>query len=223
MATAFKAPLATGGASAGSARMGLVLLHGRGGSAADILGLGAALGLPDIALIAPEAAGRSWWPTSFLAPAAQIDAFVSRGLDAVDAAVDRLMAGGLRRDRIAIAGFSQGGCLALDYGARNPGLAAVFGLSAALVGTGDAGTASDDALYGFSEKRFDYATSLDGCPVTIAVHERDPHIPLARARKSVEVFAGLGAEVRFLLAPGAGHGITDEGVAAMRAILNQPA
>lgn len=223
MVTATKAPPVTGGASAGSARMGLVLLHGRGGSAADILDLGAALGLPDIALVAPEAPGRSWWPTSFLAPTAQMAPFVDRGLEAVDAAVDMLVAGGLERGRIALGGFSQGGCLALEYAARRPGLAAVFGLSAGLVGTGDGDPAPRDDLYGFAAKRFDYAGSQAGCRVSIAVHERDPHIPLARARASAGVFTDLGAEVRFLLAPGAGHGITGDGIAAMRADLNRAA
>jgi len=63
-----QAPLSFGGAAPDKARMGLVLVHGRGGSARDILGLGEALGLPDVACVAPEAPGHSWWPTSFLAP-----------------------------------------------------------------------------------------------------------------------------------------------------------
>jgi predicted esterase len=217
------APLTFGGAGTGSARMGLVLVHGRGGSAADILGLGNALGLPDIALVAPEAPGRSWWPTSFLAPAAQMGPFVARGLAAVDAAVAHLEAGGLPRDRIAIAGFSQGGCLALEYGARTEGLAAVFGLSAGLVGTGDAEGAPSPDLYGFAPKRFDYPTRQEGRPVLIAVHEQDPHIPVARARASAEVLEARGAEVSLQIAPGVGHGITAEAVTAMRATLNHPA
>jgi len=214
------APLSFGGASTGSARMGLVLVHGRGGTAADILGLGDALGLPDIALVAPQAPGHSWWPTSFLAPTAQMAPFVTRGLAALDHAVAHLEAGGLPRDRIAVAGFSQGGCLALEYGARRGGLAAVIGLSAGLVGTEDADGPATDALYGFGPKRFDYETRLDDVPVIVAVHEQDPHIPLARAQDSARVFGHLGAQVDLQVAPGAGHGITADNVATLRRILN---
>ena len=214
------AGIAQAGARPRDARMGLVLVHGRGATAEGILDLGHALALPDLALAAPQAPGMSWWPTSFLAPAAQMEPYVERGMAAVDAAIDALVEEGLSRDRIALAGFSQGGCLALEYAARRGGLTAVFGLSAGLVGTGDAEGPATEALYGFGPKAFDYAARLDGVPVEITVHERDPHIPLARARESEAVFAGLGAKARLTVTPGAGHGIGPEAVATMRGHLN---
>jgi predicted esterase len=200
--------------------MGLVLMHGRGATADGILDLGHALALPDLALVAPQAPGMSWWPTSFLAPASQMEPYVERGMAAIDAAIATLVEEGLKRDRIALAGFSQGGCLALEYAARRSGLAAVFGLSAGLVGTGDAEGPATDALYGFGPKAFDYATRMDGVPVEITVHERDPHIPLARARDSVAVFDRLGARTRLAVTPGAGHGVGPEAIASMRGHLN---
>ncbi len=213
--------LAQAGARPRDARMGLVLIHGRGATAEGILDLGHALALPDLALIAPQAPGMSWWPTSFLAPSAQMEPYVEQGLAAVDAAIDVLTEDGLSPDRIALAGFSQGGCLALEYAARRGGLAAVFGLSAGLVGTGDADGAASDALYGFGPKDFDYETRLDDVPVEIAVHERDPHIPLTRAKESAAVFERLGGQARLTVTPGAGHGIGPEAVAAMRGHLNE--
>jgi len=197
-----------------------VLVHGRGATAEGILDLGHALALPDLALAAPQAPGMSWWPTSFLAPAARMEPYVERGMAAIDAAITTLVEEGLSRDRIALAGFSQGGCLALEYAARRGGLAAVFGLSAGLVGTGDADGPATEALYGFGPKAFDYATRLDGVPVEITVHEADPHIPLARARDSVAVFDRLGARARLAVTPGAGHGIGPEAIASMRGHLN---
>jgi phospholipase/carboxylesterase len=214
------AGIARAGAPAREARMGLVLVHGRGATAEGILDLGHALALPDLALAAPQAPGMTWWPTSFLAPAAQMEPFVEQGMAAIDAAIEALAEEGLSRDRIALAGFSQGGCLALEYAARLGGLTAVFGLSAGLVGTGEADGPATDALYGFGPKAFDYAARLDGVPVEITVHERDPHIPLARARESEAVFAGLGAKARLSVTPGAGHGIGPEAVATMRGHLN---
>ncbi len=220
MSAQITAPLSFGGASPARATRGLVLVHGRGGTGADILGLGEALGLPEIALVAPEAAGHSWWPTSFLAPSDQMEPYVDAGLGAIDKAIDALVEGGLVRERIALAGFSQGACLALEYAARRGGGLAVFGLSGGLVGTGDAGEAADPNLYGFAAKRFDYDQRLDGVPTLVAVHERDPHIPLKRAEESAEVFRNLGAEVTFQVMSGAGHGIAAEGVGFMRAVLN---
>lgn len=212
--------LARAGRGGDAARMGLVLVHGRGGTADGILDLGLALGLPDLALIAPEAEGQSWWPMSFLAPIGGIAPHLDRGLAAVDEAIETLVAEGLPRGRIALAGFSQGGCLALDYAARRGGLAGVFGLSAGLVGTSDAMGGPDPALHGYTAKRFAYATDLTGLPVAITVHERDPHIPLKRAEDSAAVFRDLGADVALHVAPGAGHGVTEAGVAAMRRVLN---
>lgn len=219
MAAAAETALHLAGAAPGDARLGLVLIHGRGASAADILGLGAALERDDIAFAAPEAPGRSWWPTSFLAPAADMAPYVTRGLAAVDAAIAALRGGGVPGDRIAIAGFSQGGCLALEYAARRGGLRAVAGLSAGLVGTGDVGGAPEPALYGFADKTFAYQTALAGTPAYLSVHMEDPHIPLARARRSAQVLETLGAEVTLREKPGPGHGIDAADLEALRRML----
>jgi predicted esterase len=208
------------GPSGGAARAGLVLAHGRGGTAEDILSLGTALGLGDLALAAPQAPGNSWWPTSFLAPHTRMEAPLEAALAAMDGAVAALEAEGLARASIAVAGFSQGACLALEWAARRGGpLAGAFGFSGGLVGTGDAGGPGLEALYGHGEKRFDYSARLDGIPVWISVHETDPHIPLARVARSAEVFAGAGAQVARHTAPGAGHTVFAEDIAALQAAL----
>jgi phospholipase/carboxylesterase len=213
--------LARSGAAPGRARLGLVLVHGRGDSARGILGLAEALALPDLAAVAPEAPGNSWWPTSFLAPSTQMEPFVGRGLAAVEAAVAALEDDGLTRDRIALGGFSQGACLALEYAARiGGGFHSIFGFSGGLVGTADAGGAPTEELYGFAPKRFDYRTRLTGTPTRLSCHEQDPHIPLARVNETAEVFASLGASVSSRVKPGPGHGIDDADLATMRGLLN---
>lgn len=209
------------GPSPARAGLGLVLLHGRGGDAAGMLGLAEALALPDAALVAPQAPGQSWWPTSFLAPAEQMAPWLALGLAAAEAAVQALQDDGLSRDRIAVLGFSQGGCLALEFGARSgAGLRAVIGLSAGLVGQGDSGGPTDDALYGYSDKHLTYNTDLTGVSVVIGCHARDPHIPRKRVEDSARVFETLGAEVQCTLHPGAGHGVTQADVTAVRRVLN---
>lgn len=199
------------------ARAGIVLAHGRGGTAAGILDLLSAAGLSEIAAIAPQAPGNSWWPTSFLAPSDILSPHVARGVAALTDAVADLEASGVPRDRIWLAGFSQGACLALETLARaGQGLAGCFGFSGGLVGTSDAGSVGEDALYGHASKRFDYATRHDGALVWISVHERDPHIPLRRAQETEATFRSLGASVRLQVYPGSGHGVMAPDLAALR-------
>lgn len=201
------------------ATAGIVLLHGRGGTAADILSLMSHAALPDVAAIAPEAPGNSWWPTSFLAPAAQMEPFVDRALDGVGRAIDALRADGIPAGRIWLAGFSQGACLAAEAYARSgEGLAGLFAFSGALVGTSDAEGAAQPDLYGHRPKAFDYAGRREG-RVWLSVHERDPHIPLARVRDSAATFTALGAAVETRVFPGAGHGVMHDDIAALRRYL----
>ena len=203
------------------ATAGIVLLHGRGGSAADILSLLDHAGLRHVAAIAPEAPGRSWWPTSFLAPMAQIDPFVAAGLAALRDAVATLEAEGLPRDRIWLAGFSQGACLALESFAREgAGLAGVFGMSGGLGGLGDAPGGPQPALYGHAPKRLDYPGRRDGAQVWISVHQRDPHIPLQRVQDSAVALKAMGAAVETRIYPGEGHGVMQDDLAALRVRLN---
>jgi phospholipase/carboxylesterase len=205
------------GAGPARGRLALVMLHGRGAGADGILTLAAELGVVDAALFAPEAAGRSWWPVSFLAPMARLEPWLGSALGAVDRAVAAAVEEGFADDRIVLLGFSQGGCLALEYAARSGRrFRKVFGLSAGLIGTADDGGPPADDLYGFAPKRFDYAAELTGMPVHIGCHARDPHIPLRRVRESEAVLHSLGARCDVNIAPGAGHGITDRDVAALR-------
>ena len=202
------------------------MLHGRGAGADDMLGLHAHLALPDVAAIAPEAAGRSWWPDSFLAPLASNEPGVSSALAVVGSLLNDLERAGFGPERTALVGFSQGACLALEAAARlaQP-FRAVAALSGGLVGTGEAGGPPTEELYGRADKRFDYNGSLVGAgglgvPVLMGCHERDPHIPLARVRRSAEIVAGMGAVVETITIPGAGHGIVAEEVAWLRGQLN---
>lgn len=203
----------------GAAR-GLVLIHGRGAQASDIAGLAAQFAPRDTAVAAPQAAGNSWWPVSFLAPDAMLAPWVASAMGAVDRAVAALRAAGLPQDRIGLAGFSQGACLALEYAARRGGRwHSVLALSGGLAGTSDAGDpAPQDALYGHRDKVFDYATRLDGVPVLLACHDRDPHIPAARVRRSADVLSALGADVTTRLHPGAQHGMGPGDGAAVKTL-----
>lgn len=203
------------------ARAGLVLAHGRGADAADILGLVAHAGLEGVAAVAPDAPGYSWWPTSFLAPSEVMEPHVLRAIAAMEDAIRLLEADGVPHDRIWLAGFSQGACLALEtFARRGEGLAGVLAFSGGLIGTADAGGAMRADLYGQGEKRFDYPGRRDGARVWISVHEADPHIPLARAVRSADVLRQMGAEVEMKTWQGTGHSVLTADLAALRRLVS---
>jgi phospholipase/carboxylesterase len=198
--------IATAGAPLKSARAGAVLVHGRGASAEDILALGAEFAQDDIAYLAPQASGHGWYPYSFLAPFAQNEPHLSDALATVGSVLDHLAREGFAAERVALIGFSQGGCLALEYAVRNAKrYGAIAGLSAGLIGP--PGTPRD------------YAGSLAGTPVFLGCSDIDAHIPLARVHESRDVLNGMGAVVDERIYPRMGHTVNADEIAAVRSML----
>ncbi|CTQ34432.1 alpha/beta hydrolase [Jannaschia rubra] len=216
--------LVVAGARLETDRLAVVMTHGRGGSPEDMVGLTDHLALPDLAVVAPEAAFRSWWPDSFLAPLEANEPGLGSGLSVVEALLDDLAEQGFGPERTVLVGFSQGACLALEAAARlaRP-FRAVAALSGGLIGTGDGDGPPRDDLYGRRAKLFDYAGRLDGVPVLLGCHQHDPHIPLARVRKSADVLRTMGASADTLVIPGTGHGIVADEIAWLRRHLNDRA
>ena len=214
--------LVTAGAPLHRSRLAVVMLHGRGGAPEDMVGLADLLGLPDLAILAPTAAGQSWWPDSFLAPIEANEPGLGSGLSVVSSLLDNLAEQGFGPERIALVGFSQGACLAVEAAARlaRP-FRAVAALSGGLVGTGDAGGPPLTELYNRPAKRFDYEGRLDNVPLLLGCHEQDPHIPLARVRESAKVLGAMGAQVDTIVIPGAGHGIVADEASWLRKHLNE--
>ncbi|MCU0815469.1 MAG: dienelactone hydrolase family protein [Cypionkella sp.] len=200
------------------AKTGVIFLHGRGGSAWEGRALLDHAGLSTVALAAPQAAGQSWWPTSFLAPAARMQPPLLAALDRVEEALGLLRHFGLPPEQIWLMGFSQGACLALEaYARMGCDLAGVLAFSGGLVGQEDTGTPSP-ALYGHADKTFAYPGERPG-RVWLSVHEQDPHIPLKRVQDSAATFRALGAKVDLRLYPGAGHAILPDDITALRQAL----
>jgi phospholipase/carboxylesterase len=199
--------IATAGAPLKSARAAAVLVHGRGASAQDILSLGAEFGQGDIAYLAPQAPGHGWYPYSFLAPLAQNEPHLGNALATVGAVLEHLGREGFAADRVALIGFSQGGCLVLEYAARNAQrYGAVAGLSAGLIGP--PGTPRD------------YAGSLAGTPMFLGCSDIDGHIPLARVHESRDVLSKMGAVVDERIYPRMGHTVNADEIAAVSKMLS---
>ncbi|HJZ75905.1 MAG TPA: dienelactone hydrolase family protein [Vicinamibacterales bacterium] len=187
------------------ARLVVVCVHGRGATAADILGVADELQLPDVAYVAPEAAGRTWYPQSFLAPLDANEPWLSSALGVLGDLAESLQANGAA-DRIAVLGFSQGACLALEFAARFARrYAGVVAFSGGVIGP--PGTPRE------------YAGSMDGAPVFLGCSDVDQHIPLARVRESAAVFERLGARVDQRIYPRMGHTINADEIAVARELL----
>jgi predicted esterase len=196
------------GPPAVDARLVLICLHGRGATADDILTLAAELRLPDVACLAPQAVGRTWYPLTFLAPLDQNEPWLSSALAVIDRRIAQLTAEGVPRERVALIGFSQGACLSLEYAARHAGLyAGVFGLSGGVIGP--PGTPRT------------YDGSMHGTPVFLGCSDIDHHIPLERVRESSDVFRRLGAVVDERIYKGMGHTVNADEIDAVRAILQR--
>lgn len=194
------------GAPLARARAAAVMLHGRGGSAEDILSLGEAFAQDDVAYLAPQAANHTWYPYSFLAPLAQNEPHLSNALGVVDALVAHLAREGFAAERIALIGFSQGGCLALEYVARNARrYGAVAGLSAGLIGPPGTPRA--------------YPGSLAGTPLFLGCSDIDGHVPLARVNESHDVLSAIGAAVIERIYPSIGHTVNEDEIAHVARLL----
>jgi len=175
----------------------VIMLHGRGASAADILTLTDHFDTSDLAYIAPQAPGNSWYPYSFLAPLDRNEPALSQALALVGELIDDVAKEGIAPERVVLLGFSQGGCLALEYAARHARrYAAVIGLSAGLIGPQDTPR--------------DYAGSLAGTGVFLGCGDMDDHIPLERVKVSTKVLRSLGGDVKERIYRGMGHGINDD-------------
>ena len=185
-----------------------ILVHGRGGSAEDVLGLAAAIGGDRTAWLAPQAAGSAWYPYSFLAPIESNEPWLSSSLALLDRLVARCSEAGLTPDRVVLLGFSQGACLSAEYAARR---ARRYGGLVLLSG----------GLIGPPGTPRDYEGSLVGTPVFLGCSDVDPHVPVGRVHETAQVFERMGAEVDERIYPDLGHTVVDDEVGAARAIVER--
>jgi predicted esterase len=200
-------PVLRRGPHPAQARLALLLVHGRGGSAEDMLGLAREFRARDVTILAPQAADNTWYPHSFLAPIEQNEPWITSGLRALARLLQALAQEGLPRDRVVMLGFSQGACLTLEFAARHARrYAAIVGLSGGVIGP--PGDARDDD------------GSMEGTPVLLGCSDRDPHIPVERVHETADIFRRLHAAVDLRIYPKMGHTVNREEIEAVQALLS---
>ena len=187
----------TAGVSLQDAGKALIMIHGRGGSAADILSLARHLDVEGYALVAPQATGNSWYPQSFLAPISQNEPYLSSALELVSKTVATIEAAGIAKENIYFMGFSQGACLALDFTTRN---AAKYGGVVAFTG----------GLIGDNIYPENYTGNFNGTPVFIGTSDPDFHVPVQRVHDSTALLKSMGANVTEKVYPNMGHTISQD-------------
>jgi phospholipase/carboxylesterase len=187
----------------------LILLHGRGGSAEDIISLADHLDVKDFTLLAPQASNQSWYPYSFLAPAFQNEPWLSSALHLLEEMVLDLKEKGIASDRVYFVGFSQGACLTLEFVSRN---ATKYG--GVVIFTG--------GLIGDQLNEKNYKGYFQDTPVFIGTSDPDPHVPVERVRASTGILQQMGAQVTEKVYKGMGHTISQDEIAmANRLVFNK--
>ena len=201
-------PVLAAGAPLDQALAVVVLLHGRGASARDILSLAREIDPGGgVAYLAPQAAGSSWYPMSFLAPIEQNEPGLSSGLDLIGALLQQARNEGVPEEKHVLLGFSQGACLTLEYTVRNPRrFGGVIGFTGGLIGP--PGTS------------WSPQGSLDETPVFLGSSDPDPHVPWERVVETSEILGSIGGSVSLKRYTGMGHTVNDDELAAARTIVD---
>jgi predicted esterase len=198
-------PVLEAGEPLGKARAAMILAHGRGATAEDIMTIAAELQHPGFAYLAPQAAGNAWYPNPFTAPLESNEPYLSSALGVLESVLARVEAS-VPAERVILLGFSQGACLTLEFAARHARkFGGVVGLSGGLIGP--------DAT------PRDYPHDFEGTPVFLGCSDVDPHIQKHRVLEAAEVFKRMGAQVTARLYPGMGHTVNQDEIDAVREIV----
>jgi phospholipase/carboxylesterase len=179
------------------AKKALIMLHGRGAQASDILSLAPHLQVNDYALVAPQATNYTWYPYSFMANPNHNEPWLSSALTVIGEVVKDIEAAGIAKENIYFLGFSQGACLTLEYVTRHAAKwGGVVAFTGGLIG---------DILY-----KENYTGDFAGTPVFIGTSNPDPHVPVERVKASTRVLESMNARVTEKIYTNMGHTVSKD-------------
>ena len=194
------------GKKLGEAERVLVMLHGRGANAEDILSLANYLNINEYTLLAPQATGNSWYPNSFLAPPHMNEPWLSSAIDILDDITDDINENGIDDNNIFYLGFSQGACLTLEYVTRN---AKKYGGVVAFTG----------GLIGDKIYEQNYSGDFESTPVFIGTSDPDPHVPVQRVIDSTKILKTMNALVTEKIYKNMGHTINEDEIEMVNSVI----
>ena len=187
----------------------VILLHGRGGSARDILSLAPLLGDRKLAFLAPQAAGSTWYPESFLAPRESNEPRLGSALRKIESVLASVIAAGVPQERIVLGGFSQGACLTSEFAALHPGrYAGLLAFTGGLIGPLGSDLQADLPPGDFA-----------GTPVLLASGDPDPHVPWERVEETARILAERNARVDLRHYPGRPHIVSQAEIGLARGLI----
>lgn len=196
----------TAGIPVNEAKKAVILIHGRGASAADILSLANHFEINDAALFAPQATNNSWYPYSFMAPVKENQPALDSALLILKELVTEIEKAGIPQEQIYFAGFSQGACLTLEYISRNAGK---YGGAVAFTG----------GLIGKEINMQHYKGNFKQTPILITTGDPDPHVPVSRVEVSKAIIEKMNARITVKIYPGRPHTITKQEIELAKKIL----
>ncbi len=184
------------------------MIHGRSAAPENILELVPAIDHPNVAYLAPAAAGGTWYPHSFMAPIEQNEPGITSGISVVHSLIDEVLAAGIPAGRVVLLGFSQGACLACTAAQRRPmRYGGVLIFSGGLIGP--PGTAWDEN------------SEFLGAPAFLGCSAHDAHVPESRVRGTAAAFRRMGAAVTTRIYPGDSHLVNDDEITVARGLLGR--
>jgi maleylacetate reductase len=186
----------------------LILVHGRNAAPANILDLLPRLARSGFTCLAPAAAGRTWYPQSFMADVAMNEPYLTSALSMLESLVARVEAAGVPRSRIVMLGFSQGACLTAEFAVRH---ASRFGGFILLTG----------GLIGPPGTSWHRPGTFNGTPIFLGSGDPDHHVPVSRVLETAEIFGRMGAAVTTRIYPGRAHTVSDDEIIVAQAILDE--
>jgi phospholipase/carboxylesterase len=203
-----KKEIITAGKKLSEAKKALIMIHGRGATADDIIDLAGHLHVKDFALVAPQATNYTWYPYSFLAPPKQNEPWLSSAIALLDGIVSDISKAGIAPENTYFLGFSQGACLTLEFVTRYARKwGGVVAFTGGLIG---------DRIY--SEN---YKGDFQGTPVFIGTGDPDPHVPVERVYASVNILETMNASVTGKVYPEIGHTITQDEIETANKLIFQ--
>jgi predicted esterase len=201
-------PVVAAGRPLDEADAAVIMVHGRGAGPENILDLVPVLDRPAFAYLAPAAAGRTWYPYSFLAARERNEPGLSSALRVIGSLIDDLVRRGIRRDRIVLLGFSQGACLTAEFAFEHPArYGGVVIFTGGVIG---------ETIHAMPAGGVTFA----GTPVFFGCSDADAHVPKVRVDESAALFTRLGAKVDARIYPGMGHLVNDDEILAAQGILD---